>query len=135
MKKLITEKNIGRQSLHNLYDECNAHIRSIDFYKQELKYLQKHLADVVKQNTDKEILAQAEQFQNQFIITKNNLDELSHNIKAQLKVTEKFIKAKPTHLEEKTIPAQVVFSKKIHDVEKYFAALKLNFNKYLAKYL
>jgi hypothetical protein len=134
-KKIAEEASKGKQSLHNLYDECNSHMRSLDFYKQELKYLQKRLADIVKGNSDKEILAQAEQFQNQFIITKDNLDELNHINKAQLKNIERMIRLKPSHIEEKTIAEGSKFSKGIHDAEKDFAAMKLRFNKFLAKYL
>ena len=134
-KRIEAEKEKGRQSLHNVYDECLAHMRSLDFYKQELKYLQKRLADIVKRNTNSEILAQSEQFQNQFIITKDNLDELSQTNKAQLKAVEKHIKQKPTHLEERTIDVSAKFSQSIHNAEKDFAAMKLRFNKFLAKYL
>ena len=134
-KKKTEEENKGKHSLHNLYDECNSHLRSLDFYKQELKYLQKRLADIVKRNTDSEILAQPEQFQNQFIIAKDNLDTLNHTIKAQFKAIEKLIKQKPNHFDEKTISDSSKFSQNIHNAEKDFAAMKLRFNKFLAKYL
>ena len=134
-KKIEAAKNSGKQSLHNLYDECNAHLRALDFYKQELKYLQKRLADIVKENTNKDILAQAEQFQNQFIITKDSLDELNHTIKSQLNAIERIIKKKPEHVDEKTIKDSSKFSQGIHNTEKSFAGLKLRFNKFLSKYL
>ena len=134
-KKIEAAANNGKRSLHNLYNECNSHLRSLDFYKEELKYLQKRLADIIKRNTDNDILAQAEQFQNQFIITKDNLAELNHTIKSQLKVVEKMIEKKPNHFDEKTIADGSKFSQSIHNAEKDFAALKLRFNKFLAKYL
>jgi seryl-tRNA synthetase len=134
-KKVAETTNFGKHSLHNLYDECNSHLRSLDFYKQELKYLQKRLADIVKRNTDSDILAQAEQFQNKFIITKDNLDELNHTIKSQFKTIEKLIKQKPSHVDEQTIGDSSKFSQSTHNAEKDFASLKLQFNKFLAKYL
>ena len=134
-KKIEAAATSGKRSLHNLYDECNSHLRSLDFYKEELKYLQKRLADIIKRNTDKDILAQAEQFQNQFIITKDNLSELTHTIKSQLKIVEKLIEKKPNHFDEKTISDGSKFSQNTHNAEKDFAALKLRFNKFLAKYL
>lgn len=134
-KKIEAAKEIGKQSLHNLYDECNSHLRAIDFYKQELKYLQKRLADIVSENTNQDILAQAEQFQNLFIITKDSLDELGHINKSKLDAIERTIKKKPGHVDEKTITASSKFSQSVHNTEKSFAALKLRFNKFLAKYL
>jgi uncharacterized coiled-coil protein SlyX len=134
-KKIEAASANGKRSLHNLYDECNSHLRSLDFYRDELKYLQKRLADIVKRNTDKDILAQAEQFQNQFIIAKDNLDELNHTIKSQFKVIEKMIEKKPSHVDEKTFTDSSKFSQSIHNAEKDFAAMKLKFNKFLSKYL
>ena len=134
-KKADEKKESGRTSLHNLYDEFNSHLSVVDFYKQELKYLQKRLEDITKRNTDKEILAQVEQFQNQFILTRENLDIQNHALKAQLKLVEKEIKNKPTHLDEKTISGGDKFSKGLHDLEKDIASIKYKFNRFLAKYL
>ncbi|MFM7300624.1 MAG: hypothetical protein ACKO1R_05725 [Crocinitomicaceae bacterium] len=36
---------------------------------------------MTSKNTDKEVLKQVEHFQNQFIIQRNNIDELKHTIK------------------------------------------------------
>ena len=134
-KKTEAKLNNGKHSLHNVYDECNTHLRSLDFYRQELKYLQKRLADIVKRNTNPDIMAQAEQFQNQFIITKDNLDTQNHTIKVQLKTVEKLIKQKSNHFDEKTLSDSGKFSQSIHNAERDFAALKLRFNKFLSKYL
>jgi hypothetical protein len=134
-KKIEAAKYSGKQSLHNLYDECNAHLRALDFYKLELKYLQKRLGDIVKENTNQDILAQAEQFQNLFIITQDNLDEMHHLIKARLGAVERIIKKKPSHTDEKTIEEGSKYSQSVHNTEKSFASLKLRFNKFLGKYL
>jgi hypothetical protein len=34
-KKIEETKNNGKQSLHNIYDECNSHMRSLVFFNQE----------------------------------------------------------------------------------------------------
>jgi hypothetical protein len=134
-KKEAAASTAGKQSLHNLYNECNSHLRVLEFYKQEVKYLQKRLEEVVKKNTNKDIMAEAEQFQNQFLLTRENLDELNHTIKTQLKVIEKAIAKKPTHADEKTVSGGDKFSKNVHDLEKDIASIKLRFNKFLSKYL
>lgn len=134
-KKAAEAISKGRLSLHNLYDECNAHMRALDFYKEELKYLEKRLSDIAKGNSNETVLAQVEQFQNQFIILKDNLAEARHTINGQLKNITKLIRQKPTHADEKTINESSGYSKDIHDLEKNYAGLKLKFNKFLAKYL
>jgi hypothetical protein len=61
--------------------------------------------------------------------------KLNRAIKSQLKVIEKEIKNKPTHVDEKTISGGDKFSKGLHDLEKDIASIKFKFNRFLAKYL
>lgn len=55
-------------------------LHSLDFYDSELDILEKWLAEIVKKNKKTEVLKGVEHFQNQFIIQRNNIDILSHNI-------------------------------------------------------
>lgn len=55
-------------------------LKTIDFYKDDLSVLQKRLAEVAFKNTGKEVMADVEHFQNQLIVQRNNLEELSHGI-------------------------------------------------------
>lgn len=55
-------------------------LKTIEFYKNDLSVLQKRLAEVAFKNTGKEVMADVEHFQNQLIVQKNNLEELSHGI-------------------------------------------------------
>ena len=55
-------------------------LKTIDFYKDDLSVLQKRLAEVSFKNTGKEVMADVEHFQNQIIVQRNNLEELSHGI-------------------------------------------------------
>jgi hypothetical protein len=47
---------------------------------EHLSVLQKRLAEVSFKNTGKEVMADVEHFQNQIIVQRNNLEELSHGI-------------------------------------------------------
>ena len=135
-KKKKTEVKSGHKlSLHNLYDEFNSHLRVLDFYKGELKYLKKRLEDIASRNSGKDILAQVEQFQNQFILTRGNIDELNHTVKSQLKTVEKAIKKNMTHSDEKTLSGGDKYSKAVQDLEKDIALIKHKFNTFLAKYM
>lgn len=55
-------------------------IKDLDFYKDELSILSKRLVEVVSKNNSPEVMVQAEHFQNQFTIQRNNIDELKHAI-------------------------------------------------------
>ncbi|GAB2816606.1 hypothetical protein GCM10027043_16390 [Ferruginibacter profundus] len=109
--------------------------RMLEFFKQENAFLKTRLSEVVDRNTDKEFLALAEHFQNQFIIKDEFMDELRHDInemEAELKtpsgsakiITDKKTEAKQTRLRNE-----------IEYLEKNFTQLKNEFNKYLVSVL
>lgn len=65
----------------------NAHtdwLRALDFYKQELGILRARLTEIAGKNTDAEVLKQVEHFENQFTIQADNINVLSHDIRANL---------------------------------------------------
>ena len=130
-----TTTKTSKISPHGLYDAYNSYIRSLDFYKEELQYLEMKLGTIVNANTGQEVLSQAEHFQNVFLITSDNIAELKGRIQRSLQHVEEIIKLKPTHTDEKSINDVGVYSKDIHDLENRFSAVKLEFNTFLAKYL
>ena len=55
--------------------------KSLQFYMDEIKIFEKRLTEVVNSNINKEVLAEAEHFQNQFILQKEQFQLLQHNIR------------------------------------------------------
>src|SRR6476661_6091400 len=64
----------------NLGVQHSEWLRTLDFYKEELAILQKRLDEVASKNTAPDAMAKLEQFQNQFIVQRNNIDEYKHSI-------------------------------------------------------
>ena len=60
-------------------------LRTLDFIKQENNFLKNRLSAVVDNQSDKSFLAQAEHFQNQFIIKDEFIDELKHDVNEQIR--------------------------------------------------
>ncbi|MES1220118.1 MAG: hypothetical protein ABUT20_31740 [Bacteroidota bacterium] len=50
------------------------------FYKDDFGILEKRLDEIAAANTGKDVMTSVEHFQNQFIVQKNNIDELLHSI-------------------------------------------------------
>ena len=109
--------------------------RMLDFFKQENAFLKTRLSQVLDRKIDSEFLALAEQFQNQFIIKDDFIDELKHDINEM----ERAIK-------ESTVTMKIVPDIKVENkhnklrnemeyLEKNFAQLKNEFNKYLVSVL
>ena len=107
-------------------------LRSIDFFKGENSFLKNRLAAVVDGTTDKSFLAQAEHFQNQFIIKDEFLDELRHDVNEQ----EKHLSAK---FRQQTLAPDTAMNQRqqqlrtqMQYLEKEFTSLRYEFNHYLA---
>ena len=66
--------------LSELHKKYNNWIKSLDFYADELKTFTSRLEEVVMRNTKREVRAQIEHFQNQFIREKEVIDILKHDI-------------------------------------------------------
>ena len=109
--------------------------RMLDFFKQENAFLKTRLSQVLDRKIDNEFLALAEQFQNQFIIKDDFIDELKHDINEM----ERAVK-------ESTVAMKIVPDIKVENkhnklrnemeyLEKNFDQLKNEFNKYLVSVL
>ena len=108
--------------------------RLLDFFKQENAFLKNRLAEVLDQSTTGELLALAEQFQNQFILKDEFIDELKHDIIIQeLGIKDNNIN-NIASLEIKIIKKQEKLRNEMAYMEKDFPQLKYEFNKYLASF-
>lgn len=106
--------------------EYLAWMRMLEFYKEENIFFKTRLSEVVDHEADKDFLALAEQFQNQFIIKDDFIDELRHDINAI-----------QTGIKESKVPAIKLETKhnklrnEMEYLEKSFTQLRSEFNKYL----
>lgn len=115
------------------HHENQAWLRSLDFYRQENAYLKNRLSDALDHSTGGEFLAMAEQFQNQFILKDEFINELLADIQHQEKMLkESFIKEE-VMLDKQSVKRQAKFRNEMENLEKSFIALKSDFNKWLVK--
>ena len=77
--------------------ECMAWERLLDFFKQENSHLKIRLSEVLDDKTDKDFLALAEHFQNQFILKDEFVDEMSHDVREQEKTLVVVAEKKGNH--------------------------------------
>lgn len=73
------------EKLDQYQNEAGMWLRTLDFIKQENNFLKNRLSAVVDNRSDKVFLAQAEHFQNQFIIKDEFIDELKHDVNEQVR--------------------------------------------------
>jgi hypothetical protein len=123
------------EKLEQFHHENQTWVRSIDFFKQENAYLKNRLSQVVDRSFDKNFLAQAEHFQNQFIIKDEFMDELKHDVNEQSRILRDRYLKNGLHLDEVAAHRQMNLRDQIEFLEKDFTKLRNEFNTYLAKML
>jgi Mg2+ and Co2+ transporter CorA len=129
--KLHKESN----KLEQFHHENLTWVRSLDFFKQENNYLKNRLSEVVDITSDKSFLAQAEHFQNQFIIKDEFVDELKHDINEQERILmDKYIKT-GIGIDDIIVQRQKNLREQIEYLEKDFTNLRNEFNNYLTQIL
>ena len=126
--------NSNTAKLDQYRHEYYTWLRLLEFFKQENAFLKTRLSEVVDRNTDREFLALAEHFQNQFIIKDEFMDELKHDIneiERGVRDTTVIAKNDDGRLEAKHNKLR----NEIEYLEKNFTQLKNEFNKYLVSVL
>ena len=109
--------------------------RLLDFFKQENNVLKTRLSVVVDHKTGKDFLALAEHFQNRFLIKDDFIDELNHDINAQERMLKENISTGIAVMNERLMKRQDKLRNEMEYLEKDFAQLKNEFNKYLSTVL
>ena len=122
-----------KASLNSLHHQVSGWLRETDFYKQETAILEKRLEEVASKNTAPEISAQVEHFQNRFIITKEQLDILAHDLRKEESVVEEKAKQAPEHTNEKYTPVFDKMQARMKEFTTGFADMRFEFNAFLSK--
>ena len=110
-------------------------LHAIDFYKSEFDILQKRLAEIVSKNTSHEALEGVEHFQNQFIVQRNNIDELRHNINEHTHKIKLDEEKHAGHIEETLAEEHEKLKDEFSVFEKVVKELRQEFNEYLMKWM
>lgn len=121
--------------LPGLHEKISNWKSEVDFVRQDIKILRNRLAEIVERNTHRDILAQAEQFQNQFIRQMEVADELFHDLKQADKRILRQIEERPSDLEERVKTEDGHLTERMHTFNRLFHTLKNSFNQFLEKVL
>ena len=121
--------------LEQYHHENMTWLRSIDFFRQENSFLKNRLAEVVDGTTDRDFLAQAEHFQNQFIIKDEFLDELRQDVQEQERDLTHRFRHQNFSPDSAMRDRQQQLRGQMHYLEKEFNSLRYEFNNYLSSTL
>ncbi len=122
-----------KSSLNTLHHQNNDWLRVLEFYKEELSILTSRLEEVASKNTGKEILEQVEHFQNKFVILREQLDVLKHDINTRNEEVTELAKTRPEHIDEKFTSVNDRLLNRVKDFLHSIADTRYEFNNFLVK--
>jgi hypothetical protein len=128
---------VQHQKLHisRISNEHTDWNRGAAFYLDELNILNHRLQDFAVLYFNDDAKAQVEHFQNQFIVQRNNLEEMKKKIKMHEHHLSKDTIEHAQHLTKETLAEHDNLRIEYMDLIKIVVELKNNFYKFLATYM
>jgi hypothetical protein len=121
-----------------IYDQHQIHqdwLSRLEFYKEEIQILKERLQEITSKNNSLDVLVKVEHFQNQFIIQRNNIDELAHSIKVNEAKIIQEIKNNPVAVEHRKVDNHVKEEDFMIYFEKNFSELRAEYNRFSAEWM
>ncbi len=110
-------------------------LKKLDFYKTEIGILEKRLEEVNAKNTSLDARAGVEHFQNQFIVQRNNIDELKHIVNEHSHNAFEVAKEHAGKVNDHITDEHLKLEDDINQFEKIVNELRQEFNVYLTKWM
>ena len=110
-------------------------LKALDFYETELEILTGRLTEITAKNTIADAMEPAEHFQNQFIVQKNNIDELKHSINQHAHLVFEDAKKHVGRVEDTRVGEHKEIEGQVLQFEKVINELRQEFNKYATKWM
>lgn len=123
------------KGIYQLHEDHKQWLNNLVFYKDELKIMQNRIAEIAQKNSSKEVLALVEHFQNQFIVQKELIDTISHDLKLHEQALEKEVKKNETAIDHRKFPVHLDELESMQSFEKIFNELRKELNLFLAKHM
>ena len=101
----------------------------LDFYLQEIQFLEKLLTEVVNKNTSHEALLEAEHFQ------KKNIDELRNRILQNHHLATDEAKIHAGRVDVRLVAENENIGEEVHQLERIIADLRAAYKKYLLHWM
>ncbi|MFN8286210.1 MAG: hypothetical protein U0V74_05625 [Chitinophagales bacterium] len=122
-----------KTSINTLHHQVTDWLREMEFYKEEISVLTKRLGEAAGLSTDKDVAAQVEHFQNKFVILREQLDILKHDIGIKNHELQELAKQKPEHINEKSAEIADTLQGRVKSFTSSVADTRFEFNRFLSK--
>ena len=99
----------------------------LDFYFEQIGRFQKVLSEISSKNTIRQVRPQIEQFQNKFIVQKDVIDRLEHEVKMQENELAQAMQQNPTKASHTHFQDQEMMYDRMNDFHSNYNELKKSF--------
>jgi hypothetical protein len=120
--------------LSDLHFEHKLWLNELKFASDELIIYEHYLEDLVQRHDQKEMLAQLEQYQNQFIREKEIIDILNHDIQKHEHKLVEFARLHPKFYDRFEMEDHEGLRESMERFRKIFHDLKANFFKFMSSW-
>ena len=119
----------------DLHSEHELWAKELAFFEDEVNFFEKRLGEIASKNTDKEMLAELEHYQNSFIRQKEIIDELQHEIVVHEDKLQEFVEDHPVAIDHVHFSDHKEMRDKMMTNRKIYTDLKNDYFRYLSKWM
>lgn len=127
---MVINKMIGSKYRQYLF-ENGSWIRLIEYLMQENTFMKNRLSEVIDQIHDRESLAMAEHFQNQFIVKDDLFDHILFDLQKENEKWKSSRSIESDIIFNKLITIHKLLKDQLEFIEKDFSFIKRDYNTYL----
>jgi len=124
-----------KENIFNQHEENTDWMNRLDFYKAEIDILKNLLGEVAEKNTAEDVQKQVEHYQNQFIVQRDNLDQLAHNIRLNEQKLQKEVTDNPVAVDHRKMEYHDAEKDFIEYFENNFKGLRTDFKTFSSKWM
>ena len=123
---------MAQKYLIDLHKEYTKWTKALDFYKDEISTFKHRLEEIIIRNTETEVTAQVEHFQNQFIRQNEVIDILKHDIHEAEHTLVLNAKENNVATDHRMVEEDAALADQMTMFNKIYGELKVQFNRFAA---
>jgi hypothetical protein len=123
------------ESIYKQHEENTEWMNKLNFYKDEIRIMTGRLEEIASKNSSTDALADVERFQNQLIIQRNNIDNISHEVKMNEEALIAEIKTNPIAVDHRKVENHGKEKDLVDSFEKNINNLREDFKRFSAKWM
>lgn len=124
-----------KDSMAHVHLMCEDWKRELKYFKEEMTFFRGKLDEVASKNTNMDVLAQVEHFENKFMIMSGNINEAMHDVKLKSKAIMDRAGVQPNYINVKMVGGYEEIQDEMDMVTKDFYQTKKDYYKFLAEVL